>query len=113
MKINYHERKFRGIDNTPNGQVSDETLFEYSQFGSLLRATYQGGSIKHGEIIGLVQDDYSLEFVYHHIDSDDKLKSGYCKSIPEFLPDGRIRLHEIWEWTYGGEGKGNSIVEEW
>ena len=42
----------------------------------------------------------------------EKLKNGFCKSIPELLPDGRIRLHETWEWTYGGDGTGESIVEE-
>lgn len=31
---------------------------------------------------------------------------------PEILPDGRIRLHERWQWTNGDGSSGTSIVEE-
>ncbi|MDZ4747160.1 MAG: hypothetical protein SH808_01630 [Saprospiraceae bacterium] len=112
MKINYHNRKFTGVTNTPNGQVSVETTFHYSQNLHVLSATYQGGTIKEGYMLGLVHPDNSLYFVYHHIDIDGCLKSGYCNSIPELLPDGRVCLHEKWEWTHGGEGKGESVVME-
>lgn len=112
MKINYHGRKFAGISNTPNGQVSGETVFAYSQHDNTLTATYSGGTIKEGHMTGLVHEDNSLHFAYHHIDTDGRLKSGFCHSTPELLPDGRIRLHEKWEWTYGGEGNGASVLEE-
>jgi hypothetical protein len=112
MKINYHGRQFRGITNTPNGQVSGETSFYYEQDGIQLTATYRGGSIEQGHMLGQVYDDNSLYFVYHHIDTQGHLKSGYCHSVAEVLEDGRIRLHERWEWTHGGEGKGESVVEE-
>lgn len=112
MKINYHGRKFIGVTNTPNGQVSGETLFFYSQHDDRLTATYSGGSIKNGHMIGHVKKDNNLYFAYHHIDVDGQLRSGYCHSVAEVLPDGRIRLYEKWEWTHGGEGKGDSVVEE-
>lgn len=112
MKINYHNRTFAGISNTPNGQVSGDTVFSYNQLGDILLATYSGGSIKNGHMTGRVNEDNSLYFVYQHIDTDGRLMSGYCHSTPEVLPDGRIRLYEKWEWTHGGEGKGESIVEE-
>jgi hypothetical protein len=112
MKINYHGRKFIGVTNTPNGQVSGETVFHYSQNDHTLTAIYRGGSILEGHMLGLIGDDNSLHFVYHHIDINGTLKSGYCNSMPEVLSDGRIRLHEKWEWLYGGEGKGESVVEE-
>jgi hypothetical protein len=111
-KINYHGRKFRGISNTPNGQVSGDTVFSYQQHGKVLAATYAGGSILDGQMVGYVNEDNSLEFVYHHIDDAGVLKSGRCKSTAEILHDGRIRLHETWVWTFGGEGKGNSVIEE-
>ena len=111
-KINYHGRKFSGITNTPNGQVSGDTVFHYYQTGHTLIATYSGGSILDGHMTGLVHEDGSLDFVYHHMDADGLLKSGHCTSRPEMLHDGRIRLHEKWNWTFGGEGSGESIVEE-
>lgn len=109
-KINYHNRKFAGISNTPNGQVSGDTVFHYAQHGLVLTATYGGGSILQGHMIGKVLDDSSLDFVYQHIDIEGNIKSGHCHSIPEILADGRIRLYEVWEWTTGG--KGESVVEE-
>jgi hypothetical protein len=38
--------------------------------------------------------------------------TGRCHSIPEQLSDGRIRLHEQWQWTSGDLSSGESIVEE-
>jgi hypothetical protein len=112
MKINYHGRTFAGVTNTPNGQVSEDTLFLYTQHEHILTATYGGGSIRQGAMLGKVNEDNSLVFAYHHIDIDGRLKSGHCASTPEILPDGRIRLHEKWEWTFGGTGEGTSVVEE-
>jgi hypothetical protein len=112
MKINYHNRKFAGVTNSPNGQVSGDTVFQYQQYDQILTATYSGGSIRQGHMIGSVKEDNSLTFVYQHLDVNGTLKSGHCTSIPEMLPDGRIRLHETWEWDHGGAGPGQSIVEE-
>lgn len=112
MKINYHGRTFAGVSNSPNGQVSGATMFHYKQHDDIVTADYLGGSILSGHMIGKVNDDSSIYFTYQHIDTNGHLKSGFCKSVPEVLPDGRIRLYEQWEWTYGGEGKGESVVEE-
>ena len=112
MIINYHNRKFRSVSNTSSGQVNEETTFHYTQTGNQLRATYSGGKITFGEMLGVVREDNSLVFTYHHLDVDGHLKSGHCTSIPEMLPDGRIRLHETWQWDFGGVGEGASIVEE-
>ncbi len=111
-KINYHGRKFSGVSNTPNGQVSGDTIFSYFQYANKLIATYQGGSILDGHLVGHVAEDNSLAFVYHHVDVDGVLKSGHCHSKPEILEDGRIRLHETWVWSFGGDGEGSSIIEE-
>ncbi len=112
MKINYHGRKFAGVTNTPNGQVSGDTVFHYSQNDFVLTAKYSGGSIGEGYMLGKVNEDNSLDFVYHHFDIAGNLRSGHCQSTPELLPDGSILLHEKWHWTFGGEGIGESIVKE-
>ena len=112
MKINYNNRKIAGVKNTPNGQVSGETIFHYKQDQQTLTATYKGGLILEGYLLGSVQKDSSLQFVYHHMDIEGNLFSGYCESIPELLSGDRIRLHEKWLWTHGGDGNGESVVEE-
>jgi hypothetical protein len=50
--------------------------------------------------------------VYHQINVKGDMRTGVCHSVPERLPDGRIRLHETWRWTNGDCGAGNSIIEE-
>jgi len=38
--------------------------------------------------------------------------TGICRSTPQTLADGRIRLHEKWQWTCGDLSLGESVVEE-
>jgi hypothetical protein len=110
--IHYDGRRFRPWRNSVNGQVNRETLFEYRQSGNLLTATYAGGGILNGSIIGLVAPDGSLHFCYQHLTDAGELRSGECHSTPERLPNGRLRLHERWRWTLGSPESGESVVEE-
>ena len=110
--IHYHGRRFRPVSNGPNGQVSGETEFVYYQTGGLLTGIYAGGGIRHGQIVGRVNADGSLEFLYQHLSDEGELRSGHCESKPEILPDGRIRLHETWRWTSGDPTSGESVLEE-
>jgi hypothetical protein len=112
MKINYHNRKFRTAQNSSQGQVNQATVFHYSQLGQRLEGTYEGGPILKGQLLGKVNEDNSLDFVYHHVDTDGKLHAGFCHSTPEILSDGRIRLSETWQWTHETNEKGESVVEE-
>ncbi len=103
---------FTGVSNSMNGQVSNQTIFQYSQHDMILSAKYHGGDIKEGYMLGCVLENNQLDFVYHHIDLEGNIKSGHCISTPELITDGRIRLHERWQWTYGAEGSGESVVME-
>ena len=38
--------------------------------------------------------------------------SGTCSSKPEKLSNGKIRLHENWDWKSGDKSKGQLILEE-
>lgn len=110
--INYHDKKFVSVNNTANGEVSSETFFNYKQDGKIISASYQGGEIVKGTLIGIVNDNGSLEFRYNHVNVHNELRGGMCKSTPEILADGRIRLHERWKWTDVDQSEGESIIEE-
>lgn len=112
MSINYNGRKFVSIENTDNGEVSSQTIFQYKQEGSIISATYSGGEIIQGTLIGLVMENGSLEFRYNHVNSKDELRGGKCISTPSILPDGRIRLYEKWKWHDAESTEGSSIIEE-
>ncbi len=112
MKINYDGLKFRSVQNSGGGEVGSETIFSYRQSGDIVRAEYQGGEIVCGHLIALCDSDGGLAMRYHHVNSAGQLMTGVCKSTPEILPDGRIRLNESWQWTSGDMSSGKSIIEE-
>ncbi|MEM6964127.1 MAG: n-acetylglutamate synthase [Bacteroidota bacterium] len=108
----YHNKTFTSVENSGDGEVSSETIFKYFQKENILWATYEGRSILLGNIIGTVDQDGKIEMRYQHLSKDGTFKTGKCSSVPEILPNGKIRLHESWEWTSGKAGKGKSIIEE-
>jgi hypothetical protein len=110
--MNYNDKKFRPISNSENGETSNETLFHYKQVGNILTSEYSGGKIKYGHLIGVVDQSGNIEMLYHQVNDKDELMTGICISKPEILENGRIRLHEKWEWTSGDKSKGTSIIEE-
>ena len=108
----YNNKTFRSISNTATGEVSGDTLFHYHQEGQLFWATYEGGAIRKGNMIGIVDKEGLLTFNYQHINQNFQIMTGRCTSVPTLLDDGRIQLKESWEWTSGQQGSGSSIVVE-
>jgi hypothetical protein len=112
MKINYHDKYFRPVSNSENGETSAETVFHYRQDGSILTSEYSGGKIKKGYLLGLVDEAGKIEMRYQQINDRNELMTGICVSTPEIMPNGKIRLHESWQWTSGDRSTGSSIIEE-
>ena len=112
MLFNYNAKKFASKSNSNTGDVGEETIFNYKQDKNLLTATYSGGSIISGQMLGIVESNGNLRFHYQHINTEGVLRSGFCISIPELMKDGRIRLYESWKWSDGDQSEGKSIVEE-
>ena len=110
--MNYNDKVFRPTSNTKNGETSSETIFHYKQVDNVLTSEYSGGKIKKGHLIGLVDKNGNIEMRYHQVNDKGELMTGICKSKPEILENGKIRLHENWEWTSGDKSKGQSIIEE-
>lgn len=110
--MNYNNKIFRPISNTENGETSNETLFHYQQVGTVLTSSYSGGKIIMGHLIGLVDPNGIIDMRYHQVNEKGELMTGKCTSTPEILENGKIRLHESWEWTSGDYSKGSSIIEE-
>lgn len=110
--INYNNKLFKPVNNTENGETSNETVFRYKQVGNILTAEYEGGKIIFGHLIGLVDENGNIEMRYHQVNKKGELMTGICNSKPEQLANGKIRLHETWQWTSGDQSKGQSIIEE-
>lgn len=108
----YGGRLFRPVKTSGSSQTSEDTIFKYEQTDDMVTATYSGGHIQFGQIIGRVDADGILNMRYQHIDREGELMTGYCITTPEVLESGKIRLHEKWKWTCGHRAKGQSILEE-
>ncbi|MFN2458643.1 MAG: hypothetical protein ABR502_10605 [Chitinophagaceae bacterium] len=112
MMINYHNKTFKSVNNTVTGEVSSETVFKYQQTGNIVTAMYNGGTIVSGHLIAIADEEGNLDMRYHHVNNKGMLMTGFCKSVPETLPNGKLRLHEHWKWTSGDKSEGRSVVEE-
>ena len=110
--MNYNNRNFRSVSNSENGEVSSDMIFHYRQSDNILTCEYQGKNILKGHLIGLVDENGNIEMSYHHVSRNGILMTGICKSKPEVLENGKLRLIEEWQWTSGDKSKGTSILEE-
>jgi len=109
---NYDGKTFKPVSNSANGETSGDTVFHYRQAGNILTAAYNGGRIQSGHLIGLVDADGVIDMRYHQVNNAGELMTGRCRSVPERMDNGKIRLHETWEWTSGDRSSGQSIIEE-
>ncbi len=110
--INYNNKSFRPVSNTENGETSHETIFLYKQHENIITSEYAGGNIIKGQLIGIVDDEGNINMCYQQVNDKNEIMTGTCRSVPEILSNGKIRLHESWEWTSGDRSKGQSIIEE-
>lgn len=110
--MNYNNKRFKPVETSENSETTTETIFQYKQNGSILTSTYSGGDIIEGHLIGIVDDFGNIDMRYHQINSKGELMTGECKSKPELMPNGKIKLHEEWNWTSGDRSFGSSILEE-
>lgn len=112
MKYNYDKKTFRSVNNTSNGEVDSSTLFYYTQHENIVTATYTGKNIICGQLLAKVNVDGSLSMRYHHLNHAGEFKNGHCLSTPEIMQNGKIRLHEKWQWDCDDYSEGESIIEE-
>ncbi len=110
--INYNDKKFQAVSNSPNGEVNSEMIFHYKQEGNRLYCHYFGGKILEGWLEGQVSQEGVIQMNYTQVNTEGIQNAGKCTSTPEVLSNGKIRLHEAWQWTTGDQSKGTSILEE-
>lgn len=75
-------------------------------------ADYEGGKIVMGQLIGISDEERKLHFRYQQVNIAGEFMTGKGSSIPELLPNGKIRLQEQWQWTSGDLSTGSSVIEE-
>ena len=88
------------------------TIFHFRQQGRVVWATYEGGGIEQGLFLAKSDGGEGLEFRFQQITAAGEFRTGRGVSRIEVLGDGRLRLHDRWEYTSGGSGSGEAVLEE-
>ncbi|MGB9181683.1 MAG: hypothetical protein WCB68_20805 [Pyrinomonadaceae bacterium] len=112
MSFNYHDKFFRPVSNSENGETGSGTIFHYRQQGNIVWATYRGGEVLLGTLLAKVDEEGRLDMRYQQVNRRGEWRTGTCRSVPQELEDGRYRLNESWQWTSGDGSSGRSVIEE-
>lgn len=99
-----------GVANDEAGEVSGETRFHFKQEGDRIHATYSGGDIVDGYLIGTFDND-EWDIRYVQMNTAGETATGHSVGEATLLDDGRIRVEDEWEWE-SKPGAGESILEE-
>lgn len=104
--FDFNNKIFYAVQNSENGTVNSDTIFEYKQDGNLVTADYHGGTIRYGKIIAELRDD-KLHMLYQCLTTEGELKAG--KAIADVsLVKRKLNLKLNWEWLDTEEKKGTS-----
>jgi len=103
-------RWFRALAPVEGGEVGPETMFRYAEEEGEVWATYAGGTVRRGYLVG-TRDGDRLDVRYVQLAESGQTSAGHCVSTVSTLPDGRLRLDEVWEWE-SRDGSGTGAVEE-
>jgi hypothetical protein len=106
--ISYDGRRFSPVTTRP-GSVP---VAHYHQRQDLIWAEFCGGEVRRGSIAGTAAADGVLHFAYCMALASGEAVTGLCRSVPEVLADGRIRLTEHWQRFGPGASSGVSALEE-
>jgi len=111
-QITYDNRSFHPLSSSVAGEIDADTIFTYHQRDDIVWAEYCGGAIERGFLVGTADVNGVINFTCVHINRERDTRTGIRTSRPEMLPDGRMQLHEEWQWSDGDRSRGESILIE-
>lgn len=111
MEFNFNNKTFSLIENSIEGEASKATKFKYKQKGNLVTAVYNGGNVRFGSIIAILEGS-QLHMRYQCITENDELKSGKAVADLILTDNRKIRMHLTWEWIDREQIRGTSIYIE-
>jgi hypothetical protein len=87
------DRYFASVISYREGDLEQDIIFHFHQQQGLISATYEGGGIRFGTLLGRFEGPELLDMRYQHLAGDGALASGGFALRAEVLADGRYRLH--------------------
>ncbi|MFI5162391.1 MAG: hypothetical protein ACHQHN_14015 [Sphingobacteriales bacterium] len=110
-KISFENLKMNVVQTAPNGVVNQLTIFTFSQNGSFVSATYTGGPIFRGYLVGAIHHN-RLSFSYCQVQADGKIDNGQSECEIRTGENGKIQLVENFKWASRDDESGVNIFQE-
>lgn len=102
-------RVLKAVENS-NGEVGSETEFEFEQEGEVITASYSGGDILQGYLVGTLESNqWNVRYV--QINQDGETATGHSIGEISLTEGGRVRVDDKWEWE-SQPGEGQSVLKE-
>jgi hypothetical protein len=108
--MNLDHIKMNVIETAGNGVVNELTIFAFSQTGNSVSASYSGGQIHQGYLVGTL-DQNKLSFSYCQLQTNGKLDNGQSE-CDILIENGKIRLIEHFTWASRNSETGVNIFQE-
>lgn len=102
--------QMRVVSTADTGTANAKTLFRFTQVGEVVSASYSGGEVRLGYLVGVISPE-GLRFRYVQLDMEGRLDGGYSTCEISRTHDGRIRLTKHFNWD-AREGSGTNVFEE-
>lgn len=102
--------RMNAVQTAANGVINADTVFEFCQSAERVWATYAGGPIDRGYLVGIVRG-IEFEFRYCQLEKDGTLAGGHSNCELQMSHDSRVQIVEHFEWE-SRSGKGTNIIQE-
>jgi len=99
------------IQTAPNGVVNDLTIFTFSQTDNFISASYAGGQIFKGYLVGTLHKD-KLLFSYCQLQMDGKIDNGQSECDVMMGENGKIKLIEHFKFASRNDDRGMNVFQE-
>jgi hypothetical protein len=109
-RLDYGGRRFRAAGSRPDPAGAGVSVGHYHQEGDLVWAEFSGGAVRAGRLVGTCRPDGTIDATYCFVTTTGETVAGACRSTPDVLADGRVRLTEHWRRLDGSSGV--SQIEE-
>lgn len=108
--IDLNGLRMNAVQTASGGVVNADTVFEFAQSGERVWATYAGGLVERGYLVGILRDE-RLEFRYCQVQRDGTLDGGHSRCELRRSADGRAEIVEHFEWG-SRPGGGTNVIRE-
>ena len=108
--MNLDNIKMNVIETSGNGVVNELTIFSFSQINNVVSATYSGGQIVKGFLVGVI-DENKLHFSYCQLQEDGKMDNG-ASECDISIENGKIKLIEHFKWASRNNETGINVFQQ-